>query len=611
MKKVLALILSLVLIVLPLSGVLAFAEEDLGGEQIVGDGSDGGDGSEAGYALDEDKKTFTVSTPDGFNAVAALINGADYETYKTYNITLANDLEFVVQEGMSNFTSLGADIKPYCGTFDGAGHTIKGLQTAVSTTASGDRYRALIAQAANCTVKNLTITDSTFTGYEYVSALIAAAVGPVTVTNVHVRNSIILGDLTKGNNVGGLCGRFFEPKKPDGTNMPTIDGDSLFENCTVVATISSFKNAAGICAGEASGANQTITIRNCVVAGTYETKSTASGNGTAGIFGFANGKSKIIIENCVSIAELIAASGEAGSMLSMVRRSEYEIKNSIGYGAFAGFILIEGASGDPVPVSIDAASAVVDPKKEESVNTVSLWGVAPTKEPPERYTLTIGGESKTFVDATTPLIDMDTAKVRIAEMYGDEDLKDFKTMALAFVNDNVPHDHVFDCKNTADKYAKSMPTCQNKGIYYYSCSICGLAGTETFEGETTGHRFASGWSTSETEHWHLCLDCQTEKEGVEEHTFGEWTVKREATEKRDGERECECSVCGYKKTEKIPKLTPATTTAAENQNTGTPAGEQKSTEKKGCGSTLGGGFGMIATVAFAGAVASRKKKERK
>ena len=530
-------------------------------------------------------------------------NNTGDETYKDYNITLANDLEFVKEEGLANYTPIGykngSEYKSYCGTFDGAGYTIKGIQTNPSKQ-SGDanRFRALIGVSGDgCTVQNLTIKDSTFTGLEYVSAVVGAAVGALTVKNVRVENVTIEGNPDNGNNVGGLCGRFFQ----------AAAGDSLFENCTVNATMSAAKNVAGICGGEASSGDMTITIRNCLAAGTYETKTTAEGSGTAGIFGFANGKVKVTIENCISIADLIAGSGETGSMLSMIRRSEYVIKNSIGVGSFIGYILLEDGT-DPVPTAIDAESAVMDPKKEANVETVSLFteGKVPSREPDARYTLTIGGESKTFVDATTPLIDFATMLTRVGSMYEDES---FKTMALDFVNNNMAHEHVFDRKDTSSKYVKIYPTCQIKGVYYYSCSICGLADPEgtTFEGETGEHRFATGWSTSETEHWHTCLDCNTEKSDVEAHTFGEWTVKREATEKRDGERECECTICGYKKTEKIAKLTPA----SSNQTNETAAQNQSSTEKKGCGSTLGVGFGMIATIAFVGGFASRKKKERK
>ena len=44
--------------------------------------------------------------------------------------------------------------------------------------------------------------------------------------------------------------------------------------------------------------------------------------------------------------------------------------------------------------------------------------------------------------------------------------------------------HDFTKKDTDKKYLKSAGTCTQKAVYYYSCSVCGEAGTTTFEGET-------------------------------------------------------------------------------------------------------------------------------
>lgn len=43
------------------------------------------------------------------------------------------------------------------------------------------------------------------------------------------------------------------------------------------------------------------------------------------------------------------------------------------------------------------------------------------------------------------------------------------------------------------------------------------------------------------------------------HTYGDWKVTKEATVWTAGEREHVCTVCGYKETESVPKLTPTIT----------------------------------------------------
>ena len=74
--------------------------------------------------------------------------------------------------------------------------------------------------------------------------------------------------------------------------------------------------------------------------------------------------------------------------------------------------------------------------------------------------------------------------------------------------------------------------------------------------EVHEHTFAEEWSSDKTNHWHAAT-CghTTEVSGKAEHTFGDWTVTKEATEEADGSKERTCTVCGYKATEAIAKLT--------------------------------------------------------
>ena len=78
------------------------------------------------------------------------------------------------------------------------------------------------------------------------------------------------------------------------------------------------------------------------------------------------------------------------------------------------------------------------------------------------------------------------------------------------------------------------------------------------------HTFASKWTSDETNHWHAAT-CEhtTQVSGKAEHSFGEWTVTKEATEEAEGSRERTCTVCGYKATEAIEKLAHTHTFASE------------------------------------------------
>ena len=75
--------------------------------------------------------------------------------------------------------------------------------------------------------------------------------------------------------------------------------------------------------------------------------------------------------------------------------------------------------------------------------------------------------------------------------------------------------------------------------------------TFTVEPENPGHThsFSSEWKSDSTNHWHECA-CG-EKSDIAVHTYGEWTVTKEATATEKGSKERACSVCGYKETSSI------------------------------------------------------------
>ena len=71
-------------------------------------------------------------------------------------------------------------------------------------------------------------------------------------------------------------------------------------------------------------------------------------------------------------------------------------------------------------------------------------------------------------------------------------------------------------------------------------------------GEHT-HSFSTSWTTDETYHWHKCKSCKKVSD-KDEHTFGDWVVDKQATTTAEGSRHQACTLCGYTKSEPIPKL---------------------------------------------------------
>ena len=69
------------------------------------------------------------------------------------------------------------------------------------------------------------------------------------------------------------------------------------------------------------------------------------------------------------------------------------------------------------------------------------------------------------------------------------------------------------------------------------------------------HEFSSEWKFDSTGHWHECTTKgHTDTSEKANHTVGAGEVTKEPTEEEDGERTFICTVCGYRKTERIPSL---------------------------------------------------------
>lgn len=75
--------------------------------------------------------------------------------------------------------------------------------------------------------------------------------------------------------------------------------------------------------------------------------------------------------------------------------------------------------------------------------------------------------------------------------------------------------------------------------------VVGITGCEV-ESEKHEHTFSKEWTSDAIAHWHAATcEHKTEISGIAAHTFGEWKVTKEASEKQGGEKKRICSVCNY------------------------------------------------------------------
>ncbi len=107
-------------------------------------------------------------------------------------------------------------------------------------------------------------------------------------------------------------------------------------------------------------------------------------------------------------------------------------------------------------------------------------------------------------------------------------------------------EHAFGEWKTTKEATETEPGSQER-----ACSVCGEK--EAQETPALGHKPSEAWKSDANDHWKVCEGCGAELEEAP-HSFGEWTVTKEATETEPGEKARSCSVCGATETEEIPAL---------------------------------------------------------
>ena len=201
----------------------------------------------------------------------------------------------------------------YSGTFDGAGHTIRGFSLTKSIKgSSGSGTWGFIGFADKATIKNFTLEGTLTADFAACTAttrgiyfgLIANAKGctisgvtsNVNINVINDENSYMTGYM------GGIVGSAGASGKDTKTS-------TLIEDCVNNGTISAGTEAAGI----VCSANLYVTIRNCMNTGNITASGTTSGD-AGGIVGFNEGG---LVDGCVNHGSIKGTSdvgGIAGKM---------------------------------------------------------------------------------------------------------------------------------------------------------------------------------------------------------------------------------------------------------------------------------------------------------
>lgn len=171
---------------------------------ITSTGDDLAQGASRTFTITVEAVNHTISTPEDLDKLRYDMTG-DY--------VLANDIDMTgrsfVPFGIVNNTS----VSKFTGTFDGQGHTIKGLKYDVS-----DKGEVgLFSQTDNATIKNLIIEGAYFKGNANVGGIVGQMYR-TTITDCAVLDSYIEGR----DHVGAIAGEIAQTKVGDSYEGGTI-----------------------------------------------------------------------------------------------------------------------------------------------------------------------------------------------------------------------------------------------------------------------------------------------------------------------------------------------------------------------------------------------------
>ena len=235
-----------------------------------------------GYTI-ESNGSYTVTSADGLMNIAKLVNGGKTDI----NITLTADIDLTGK----NWTPIGTSFSnKYTGTFDGGGHTIKGL-----TVTTNDQFVGLFGSIGYAgTVKNVMMEDVQITsnhGSGFAGGVAGFSDG--TIENCSVSGSVS-GTVYVGGVVGAQWGGSITGCSSSATVKGTVDVGGVAGQTNSSATLTAcyatgnvtieINPAKNIAGGSLVGMNAGSSLLACYATGNVT--STGSSTGYMHIGGF-------------------------------------------------------------------------------------------------------------------------------------------------------------------------------------------------------------------------------------------------------------------------------------------------------------------------------------
>ena len=305
-----------------------------------------------------------VSTPEELVTIAQAINEGTIDA--DANIELTNDIDLSKLSDLfqtraaatSNWIPVGTKEKPYTGTFDGNGFTIKNLSLVETEAKEGKAYIGFFGYAKDATIKNVTFENVYINipcldidhSQGHIGAVAGSLEGTSTIENVTVKGDITVyatqdangasrvAVVAGGNSYGNVTMKNVHVVANEGSSLIAnnntgalagqLQGKMVFENCSSNIDVTVNKFFAGGLVGIAAGDSY---IKNCHTTGDVSVVAGREGRhndeyrvgGIAG--GWADGKTKVFtLEGCTY-------SGEVSG-----KNSDGTVANPLDYAGYVG-----------------------------------------------------------------------------------------------------------------------------------------------------------------------------------------------------------------------------------------------------------------------------------
>jgi hypothetical protein len=169
-------------------------------------------GSEAG-ADGTEALPYIISSTDDLDWLATSVNekgndfGPDVSHPDGYFFVLGDNITYPHSNSGTNYTAIGTQDNPFCGTFDGRGYVINGIEIYLPSKS----YQALFGHVVGGTVKNVILNGADIWADNYVGGIVGRCDGG-TISGCFVIDSKIIGNnhgVIVGNNSATLTGNYY------------------------------------------------------------------------------------------------------------------------------------------------------------------------------------------------------------------------------------------------------------------------------------------------------------------------------------------------------------------------------------------------------------------